>query len=494
MAGTWEERQRAFVERLGDRGISDLEEGTVVVLPSATFPVAELRKITAIQYYEERMLFTVLQLRRPRLQMVYLTSVPVDPVIVDYYLSFLPDPVHARRRLELVAVGDPAPRPLTAKLLDRPDVVARVRALADDPAGAYVLPFNVTPLEGRLSDELELPVYGAAPDLAVLGSKSGSRRVARRAGVAVLPGREDLRSVEQVAAAIDDLARRDPRPDAAVVKLNNGFSGQGNAIIELDHVGSPLEESNTTFCAAEESWPTFAAKIEDEGAIVEELVRREGTVSPSVQVRIAPSGVFEVVSTHDQILGGPDNQVYLGCRFPAAAEYRLSIQDAAVRVAEVLAGEGVIGSFGIDFVVVPGDGGHDVYLSEINLRMGGTTHPFWMARLALGGTYDPATGELRADGRAKSYVASDNLKSHHLEGRTPAQVIDAVDAAGLGFDPDRGIGSTLHLLGAVREFGKMGLTCVADSPAEADELYHRTVAAATGIALPHDGDRGAEAE
>jgi hypothetical protein len=76
----------------------------------------------------------------------------------------------------------------------------------------------------------------------------------------------------------------------------------------------------------------------------------------------------------------------------------------------MLAGEGVVGWFGIDFVVVPvsSDGSWRVFLSEINLPLGGTTHPFWMARLATGATYDQGTGHLVAGGTVKSYVASDN--------------------------------------------------------------------------------------
>ena len=94
------------MERVGTASPSDLEAGTIVVLPSATFPVAELCKITGIQHYEERMLFTTLLLRRPQVRLVYVTSVPVDPAVVDYYLRFLPDPEHARRRLQLAFVGD----------------------------------------------------------------------------------------------------------------------------------------------------------------------------------------------------------------------------------------------------------------------------------------------------------------------------------------------------------------------------------------------------
>jgi hypothetical protein len=136
-------------------------------------------------------------------------------------------------------------------------------------------------------------------------------------------------------------------------------------------------------------------------------------------------------------------------------------------------------------VLVPeADGGrYDIRLSEINLRMGGTTHPFWMARLVTDGVYDPSTGELVAGGRAKCYVASDNVKGTALAGRAPADVIADVDRWGLAFDPARGTGATLHLLGAVSQFGKMGITCIADSPADADALYQELTAALVGPEL-----------
>ena len=472
---TWDQRQQAFVERLGRESLSDLETGTILALPSATFPVAELCKITAIQHYEERMLFVVLLLRRPRLRVVYATSLPIDPDIVDYYLGFLPDPEDARRRLRLVAVGDDGPQPLTEKLLERPDVVEQLRGAVEDPDSAYVLPFNVTAAEQQLSDALGLPVYGPHPRLAQLGSKSGGRRVARQAGVAVLPGAEDLRSLEAVEGAIAAIKAVSPQAEAVVIKLNDGFSGQGNAIVELSGPTSPLAESHTTFCAGEESWPSFAAKIAQGGAIVEQLIRPEAMASPSVQLRISPVGTVEVVSTHDQILGGPDNQVYLGCRFPAHWDYRLAIQEAGVRVGRVLADDGVIGSFGIDFIIDRSDGEARIYLSEINLRMGGTTHPFWMARLATGGVYDTLTGELVADGKPKSYVATDNLKSEHLAGRRPGDLIRDIGKAGLAYDAGARTGATLHLLGALPGFGKMGVTCIADSPEAADKLYQELV-------------------
>jgi biotin carboxylase len=469
--------QRALAERLGHRALSDVETGTIVVVPSITFPATELAKITAAQFYEERMLFTVLLLHRPGLRLVYVTSVAVDPDVVDYYLRFLADPAGARERLHLVALDDPSARSLSEKLLERPAALGRIRALAGDPDDAWVLTFNVNPVERDVCQALGLPLYGPSPELARFGSKSGARQVARRAGVAVLEGAEDLYSLDALEAAVAVIRSRRPEAEAALVKLNYGFSGQGSAVITLDGSEVPMASATTMFCAAGESWTSFGPKVEAEGAIVEEMVRLPGTLSPSVQLHVSPAGSFELVSTHDQLLAGPANQVYVGCRFPADASYRPAIQEEALKVAEVLAAEGVVGSFGIDFLVVLEGARRRVYLSEINLRMGGTTHPFWMARLATGAAYDQSTGQLVAGGRAKAYVATDNFKSPALVGTAPARLIAAIDGAGLGFDPATGTGATLHLLGALPAYGKVGATCIADSPEEADDLYRRVSAA-----------------
>jgi hypothetical protein len=355
-----------------------------------------------------------------------------------------------------------------------------VRELCDRPGEAFVQPFNVTVSEQALSERLGLPLYGPPAALASLGSKTGSRRVARLAGVPVLDGAEDLRSVEAVEAAARRLGRRPVAPvGAVVIKLNDGFSGQGNAVVDLAGLNGSLQDSPVVFCAEEESWPSYAAKIAEGGAVVEELLDVPGMASPSVQLRILPGGEPLVLSTHSQVLGGPNRQVYLGCRFPADASYRGRIRAAAERVGRVLAGRGVIGYFGVDFFVVPEGGRGRVFLAEINLRVGGTTHPFGMASLVTDGRYDAAGGHLVAGGRAKSYLATDNLKSPSLVGRPPQEVIDQVARLGLAYDHRRRTGATLHLLGALREYGKMGVTCIGDTEEEARGCYREVVAALT---------------
>ena len=467
----WAQAQRDFDGRV--RTPADLEQGTIVVIPSLSLPHAELRKITAIERYEERMLCFTLLADHPATHVVYVTSLPVDDDVLEYHLRLLGSP-GARARVHLISIGDPDPAPLSEKLLTDPALLERIRAAIDDAARAYVLPFNVTSLEIDVARALGLPVLGARPELVPLGSKSGSRQVARRAGVAIPSGAEDLHSLGDLEGAIQAMLDADPGMHGVVVKLNNSFSGQGNALLASADIRYPLPSSSTLFCADEESWPSFAAKIEAEGAIVEELLRHDGLVSPSAQLRILPGQLVELISTHDQVLGGPGGQVYLGCRFPAAPEYRRTIQEAALAVGRVLAVDGVIGTFGIDFLVWPDGDQHQVRLSEINLRAGGTTHPFWMTRMVTGARFEAARGELiTATGGTISYEATDNLKSVALIGTQPRELIDRVREAGLLFERGSLQGVTLHLLGALREHGKLGATCIAPDPLAAGRLATR---------------------
>ena len=459
-----------------------LAPGTLVVCPSLSFPVSELRKITAVGHYEERLLFYLAALDDPSLSVVYLSSARIEPAVIDYYLSFVQDPSDARRRLTLVSLDSSDLLPLCQKLMGDGAAIERLRSVLTDHG--WLLPFNVTGCEASLARALGLSLVGPPPELAFLGSKSGARKVARAAGIAVPEGAEDLRSEDDVERALEALLERRPEASRVVIKLNKGFSGQGNAIVTLR--GPRLRDATTVFCSAQESWTSFAAKIGAQGCVVEELLSAPDLASPSVQLWIHPEGKVQVLSTHDQILGGPDDQVYLGCRFPARQEYRGSIVRAAKAIGEELAVRGVIGPFGVDFLVPAGrpDG---VLMSEINLRMGGTTHPFGMVRLVTRGRYDAVEGELRVEGTAKSYVATDNLRSKSYVGLRPTDAIDEVRDRGLAFDPRRATGVMLHLLGALPGAGKLGATCVGNSRDECDDLYARLVSAMDSVAEARGG-------
>jgi hypothetical protein len=217
----------------------------------------------------------------------------------------------------------------------------------------------------------------------------------------------------------------------------------------------------------------YVAKLGQRGGIVEERITGAELRSPSVQLRVLPGGLVELLSTHDQLLGGPSGQSYLGCRFPADFAYARAISADAVAVGERLAREGVLGRFALDFVVVEdGNGSWTPYAIEINLRKGGTTHPYAVLRNLVPGAYDPAAGRWVAeDGTERAYSATDNLVDPAWTGRSPAAVIDAVREAGLEFSHATGTGVVLHMLSGLAIDGRFGLTAIGRTPDEAQYLH-----------------------
>jgi hypothetical protein len=188
-----------------------------------------------------------------------------------------------------------------------------------------------------------------------------------------------------------------------------------------------------------------------------------------------PGGAVEVLSTHEQILGGPSGQTYLGCRFPAEDPYRLELVRHGQAIGEALAGEGALERFSVDFLARRFGAHWDVQAIEVNLRKGGTTHPTMALRAITTGHLDPASGcFLSPTGSSLHYRATDNLTDQRLRGLLPQDLIDIVAAAGLHYDPARLQGSVFHLLGCLSEHGKLGMTCVGPSPAEAERVYERT--------------------
>ncbi|MEL6614164.1 MAG: peptide ligase PGM1-related protein [Bacteroidota bacterium] len=470
--------ERVFPDRMAPR--------TVVVVPSLSLPAEELKKIHGVHHYEERMLFTLMLLRMPRTRLIYVTSQPIAPGIVDYYLNLLPGipSVHARERLLLVSCHDASERPLAEKVLDRPRLLKRLRRAIPDPASAHLTCFNSTPLERTLAVQLGVPLYACDPALGYWGTKSGSRRIFREAGIALPDGAEDLRDMDDVAAALAAIKRRTPALRKAVVKLNEGFSGEGNAVFAYD--GAPaagLEAwirmtlpGRLAYEASGETWEHFSSSYAEMGGIVEAWVDGAIKASPSVQCRIDPLGRSAVVSTHDQVLGGPSGQVFLGCTFPADSVYREGVSRAGARIGEVLADKGAIGRFGVDFVSVREGSAWTSYAIEINLRKGGTTHPYDMLEFLTDGAYDAASGLYRdPSGRARYYLASDNLVSEAYRGLTPRDLLDIAVENRLHFHGAQQEGVVFHLIGALSEYGKLGVLCIGDSPSRARDLYDETV-------------------
>jgi hypothetical protein len=264
-----------------------------------------------------------------------------------------------------------------------------------------------------------------------------------------------------------------------IVKLNDAVSGLGNAIVDVENAeGAPELARRLGALELEDHEVTreeYLASFDREGGIVEERIEGESFRSPSVQLRLSPDGEAEVLSTHDQILGGPHGQTYFGCRFPADEGYATLIAREALKVGRRLAREGALGRAAVDFVAVrDSTGSWQPYAVEINLRCGGTTHPFFALQSLTDGVYEIDDGRFRSPGGdLKFYVATDHLDNPAYSSLTPDDLLDLVEQHGLGWEEDRQTGVALHMVSAVAVAGRIGLTAIGDSHAEADRLYAR---------------------
>ena len=473
-------------EQIGNSkpGSEEIEEAnTVIVLPSMT--TDETLPFPSEQGYEERMLFMLFLLRQPQIRIIYLSSVPIPDVVIDYYLGILPSVTvdNARRRLFLVSPQDGSERHLVSKILDRPTLIEHIRSLIPPQSKVHLVPFLTTDLERELAVRLGVPMYAADPRFFAFGTKSGCRRLFREEGLSYPIGEEDVYSETALGAAIARMRMQKPALKKVIVKLNEGVSGFGNAQLTLQDLpepGSPDEPAailsrlkDLQFELAGVTYDWYIGKLNDKGGIVEELISGERMLSPSAQMRVTPLGKVELLSTHDQMLGGPSGQIYMGASFPADKAYGPMIMAEAKKIGERLAKEGVVGRFALDFLVVMReDGSWEPYAIEINLRKGGTTHPFLTLQYLTDGHYDAETGVFRtALGHEKFYVATDVLKEEAFHTLRPEDVFDLVSNHRLHYDHTKQTGIVLHMISPIAATGKIGLTAIENTQESADELY-----------------------
>lgn len=115
------------------------------------------------------------------------------------------------------------------------------------------------------------------------------------------------------------------------------------------------------------------------------------------------------------------------------------------------------------------------YAIEVNLRKGGTTHPFLTLRFLTDGSYDTENGLFYSQsGRPKYYYASDSVQSDNYKGLGPSDLVDIAVMHELHYHAATDRGVVFHLIGALSEFGKLGMVCIGDNRQQAEFLYRRT--------------------
>ena len=461
---------------------------SVVVIPSVTLDRVGERSGSLSQAFEERFLFLLLLLRQPRLRMIYVTSMPVAPATVEYYLALLPGviPSHARARLSLVSVNDSSPHPLSEKLLERPRLLRQIAALIPDRSRSHLVPYNTTVAERDVALALGIPMYGADPRLFELGTKTGCRRLFAEEGVRHPIGIEDLHTFDELVDATVRLRKERPTVTEVIVKLNEGVSGEGNALVDLRSLSAAGDGGG----AGRHRRPAAGDAVRTAGHAlrrVRQQARRAWGNRRGAHLGRRVAQPERAVARHAWWRAWSCCPPTTSCSAGRAARSTSAAGSRPISptlgpsaptqrpIGARLAREGVLGRFAIDFVVVKDTAGEwTQYAIELNLRKGGTTHPFLTLQFLTDGRYGGTTGLfLTPAGREKHLVATDHLESPLLRGLSLDDLFDIVARHGLHFDQARQSGVVFHMISCITEHGRVGLTAVGDTPAQADEIYRR---------------------
>ncbi len=487
----------------------------VLVVPSLS--VEGVESITGLKHYEERLLVELAHLRNPKARVHLVTTEPLEEATLALMAKQLSLEDDALSRLHTYSPPGPGRTNwLSTTALEYPEFVADLRKNLRRRR-TYMSIFASSPSEKELAIKLGIPLRGPDPDLQLFwGGKSGSRVAYRLADIDMPAGAEHLFSRKQIVRAIADVWDTNPSLSGIVLKLNQGSSGQGNAILKFDSFAHELPDAvmlsdrRKLIAAhlqelepANPNWDgaAFIKHMEAKGGALEAFV--DGArISPSVQVEIMPDGAVFVHSTHDQKLSGPGGLVYEGCIFPANCEFRLELQDAGRRVGEVLRDQGLIGRFAIDFMSTYEKGAWKHYAVDLNIRKGGTTAPYQWAKALTGAEFDEASGTLRAaDGTERYYVATDNHKRvakaddpHSISyvGLGASDLMPLVDELTETLDDGFKIGAVFQLVGTLKDDGKVGFTAIGRTPDEAERFYNRAIEALDQLARKRKAANAAE--
>ncbi len=446
---------------------------TIVAIPSLSFDQSTLKGIKGIKHYETRSLWSILKANCKNTNVVFISSVPIDLYEIDNLRALHPNGNDIKKRTSFLTPNDPdSTKTLTEKILADKNLLKTLRSIID-PDSTFMEVFITTSEERKLAEELDIPFLGHGEAQDHLMRKSANRRIFKKANINHPAGIENITSKRQLFNAFCKLNLEHPKTKRFMFKLDIGVSGEGNAFLDLPkgfcsnkfkamstyqkllcfyRILKNLKPQSAIIPADE-----FVSRISD-GSILEVFLEGDIKYSPSVQGEIGPDGKLRIISSHEQVLD-TNGMTFLGCEYPAKQEYRKQIELETFKVGQILQYRGVLGRFGVDYLVAE-DG--IPYAIEINLRQGGTTHP-----------YELASRLTNSDSKTDvslHYISSDNLKNPLFSKCGAKPLVELAKKNDLIFSTKKENGIVFHLLHAANDSEKIGYIAIGRDAQEAKNL------------------------
>jgi hypothetical protein len=474
-----------------------------IVCPSQEFSPEEMASGVGRWFSCSRGVWESLTLGAERDRAVVMLQAPsLGAGVLEYLFGLLSERAEdGPRRHAMVEVHDERDVHLSEKILGRASLLARLRSTVEAArAHGHVVEglscYASSPRMATLASQLGTELIDADPALLTWGTKAGSRQVFRATGIPHPVGSyHPDATATALAQTLEELASRFGR-GLWMIKADHGFgSGHGNAVIDTSSSPAPIAADALVRglrpCADQVSAEDYLKRTTITGAVIERVITGEpdsilSYPSALAYLRRASDGRVNVdfLGVHDQAIGHSGD--FVGCRFPADPSYRAAVTLVARKVLAYLAGLGVTGHAGVDFIaIVPaiGRGPARIYATEINLRQTGSTHPHRTVRAVLQGTWETDGSLVDLGGREIFYKGTDGIISARYAGVSSAVLLDRLrKSPRLTFDSGTRRGAIPHLWPSLERYGKIGATFIGSSIAECDMLEAEFIALLDDIA------------
>ncbi len=348
--------------------------------------------------------------------------------------------------------------------------------------------FNSTPLERRLAVLLGIPLNGVDPSSPTSAPSRAAARSSARPACRCRRASRTCAAEHEVEAALAELKGRKPVLRKAVVKLNDSFSGEGNALFRYpEGIEQPDEEqlraalTGLELTVPWETRETYFEKFARMGGIVEEFIeaRRSARRAPSCASARAARCIPHLDPRPDprrqQRAGLPRLQLPGRRRLPPRRSRRRRC--ASARCSR---GKGVVSRFAIDFLVwreALGEpsGSWRRWRSTCAWAARPTRTSRFSSSPAAGSTPPPASSSTPCPATPSTTGRPTTCSSESYRGLLPEDLIEILTDNQLHYSHGTESGVLFHLIGALSEFGKLGLTAIANSRPEVERLYQHAL-------------------
>ena len=457
-------------------------EVNVVCLSSMTFDSILTEAIVGLKHYETRCLWEISKVKKSGTVVHFFSKYKIRHEALEHFYQAFDFSEEEKNRVFLYSVESILGEvELDIDLSDyvlKNEKVRRVFKSITLSKNCYLECFVLTAKELEISKVYNLPSFWMHHRVDYFKTKSGNRFLLKNV-TKVPDGIGDLYSIEDVVSAVLRLHRK-TQSKKMVIKLNDGVSGDGNGFFHLPEkvnvhsIRQSLIECK--FVSSKMTYTKFFKEFAKLGGVVEIFVEGPKKASPSVQLFLKPDMTFEILSSHEQVLDDSGSR-FLGARFPAYNYHRSEITLEAEKVAKKLIEQKIFGIVGLDFLTISKANKIETYLIEINLRKGGTTHPYWTAKAALDASTCELTGRLKSSsGNFRLYHSNDNLLVRdQRRKRSLGDFLLKMRKAGISYDHKSQKGAIFHMLNSWEPDGKIGAVFIGESDEEIEFLQNQAI-------------------